>query len=167
MEEENEEPESQGIILIGGGNYHYLISLRGKVADKKYFRKIKHFVFRLQTNNELVVDKDNNVKASRMVFRFAVSKKLHRKYRKIIYDGNYIAASGILRRYDASDYPEILKEHFLIELQEANEYKEDVSGKIEVPEMQELAEIYDSNELRHSLAPPPLQLPGSAELKQG
>jgi hypothetical protein len=121
-----------GAIMGYIPNVHVLVSIRGKVIEKDYIRDIKHFIFRVQTDKEFEIT-NNNVRTQILVFHFVISKKLHRKYRKIIYNGNYIEITGILRQHDMFFGKNEIHDRFVIETHAAREYPRD-----EIPKFPDL-----------------------------
>jgi DNA/RNA endonuclease YhcR with UshA esterase domain len=131
MEEDN---DSQGGILVGYvPNIHIMISIRGKVVEKDYIKEIKYFVFRIQTDKEFTIT-ENNTTINQMIFQFVISKKLHRKYRRIICNGNYIEIVGVLRQHDVFFGKTEVSDRFVIETHAARIYSEENKSISEVPQ---------------------------------
>jgi hypothetical protein len=92
----------------------------------------------------------DNAKTKQIIFQFVISKKLHRKYRKIIYNGNYINVTGIVRRHDIIFGEDKLPDRFVIETQTASEYKEKDTIIPDITQFQQLSQPSpqtDTNEL--------------------
>jgi hypothetical protein len=76
-------------------NVYIGINVTGKVIRKEYVKKIKRILFRIESPPEFTNEETLSVK--RIVFQFALIKKLYRKYKKILYEGNNLSVFGFVR----------------------------------------------------------------------
>jgi hypothetical protein len=92
LQNNEEPPPPEGDIEIH--NVYLGIKITGKVIAKKYERKIKRILFRIETPMEFTGDENLSIK--RVIFQFGMLKKLYRKYKKILYEGNNVSVFGFV-----------------------------------------------------------------------
>jgi hypothetical protein len=139
MEEENENGDGNTLQeeMRGGvfPNIHILVALRGKVIGKEYLKHIKCFSFRLQTDKEFIVNANgDNVSTNYMIFQFIITKKLHRKFRRIIYNDNYIEVYGRVRQHEFLLGHDAARDWYIIETHSACECPKEVPRIPEFPQ---------------------------------
>jgi hypothetical protein len=141
-EDENDSSTGVGMILRPAPhiNFHYVLGVRGRIVDKHYVKQWRAFMFRVKTDKEFNTD-DDEVVAVETVYQFVVFKPLYRKYRKFIYNNNYVEVVGILRQHDIFVEYSGETARYIIEMQAISQCKESASGipKLsEIPEMPEM-----------------------------
>jgi hypothetical protein len=130
------------------------VGIKGKVIDKVYVKRAKCFVFRIKTEKEFDIKESGNAITEEMIFQLLISKKLHRKYRKIIYNGNELEVFGALREHDVAMIGKnLLKENFIIEVHRVREYKEQLPDLSKMPGINKSPKIPSETPLE--FRPPP------------
>jgi hypothetical protein len=86
-----EEPD---FVVTRLPNIHFLICVTGKVINKEYEKKLKRFLFRIETPPQFT--ETPTLSITRIILQFGMLKKLHRKYRKILYNGNNVRVGGVI-----------------------------------------------------------------------
>jgi hypothetical protein len=84
--------ENEVSILYG---LHIFIEVVGTIIGKRYDKRLKAFIFRVEKNP--VFEVSSTIATKKIIYVFGINKKIHRKYRKIIYEGNQVIALGIVR----------------------------------------------------------------------
>lgn len=135
MEEEKEiSQEEPGILIAHSPNVHFLICITGKIINKEYERKIKRFLFRVITTQEFVENSTHSVE--RIIFQFGILKKLHRKYRKILYNGNHVSVGGVIKTIVAGeDENGMAFQQYFIDVMAVSEAKAEMPNIPESPEI--------------------------------
>jgi hypothetical protein len=140
--DENNEPNITGIVAELIPNMHIIILVHGKVIDKQYIKKAKCFAFRIQTDKEFDID-FNNKRTEQIFYQFIISKKMHRKYRNVICDGNYIEVYGLLRQHDIYMDKENISNRLVLEVQSALECQRET-----IPDGPDVSKIPNSPEVK-------------------
>jgi hypothetical protein len=110
--EENTSP-SYEILEIHGAIVH--VDAAGIVLNKIYDKARKGFIFDFETPLKFIPEPVLSTK--KIILKFLISKKLHRKYRRIIYNGNYINVLGQLRTSLLdNENGTLVEKHYLIVL---------------------------------------------------
>jgi hypothetical protein len=84
--------ENEVRILHG---LHIFIEITGTIIEKRYDKRLKAFIFKVE--KDPVFEDSSMITIKKIIYLFGINKKIHRKYRKIIYEGNQVVALGLVR----------------------------------------------------------------------
>jgi hypothetical protein len=113
IEEKENETFTILAILSEIPNQFFHVEVSGTVLNKVYDKGRKGFLFDFET--ETVFIEEPVLTSKKIIFKFLISKKLHRKYRKVIYNGNHIAVLAQLRNItSANEDGTEVERHYLV-----------------------------------------------------
>jgi hypothetical protein len=93
-------------------NASVFVCVVGEIINKQYNKEMKAFIFDIETPTEFV--EKPVLMTKKIIFKFALYKRLHRKLRKVIYNGNGASVFGKLQRIIIADEGGVQTErHFL------------------------------------------------------
>jgi CTP-dependent riboflavin kinase len=109
---------------------HFIINVTGRVVNKEYNKKLKRILFRLETEPDFTEGVTLSMK--KVIFQFGLLKKLYRKYRKILYEGNNVSVIGFLVAMGMGESNDGVRlEEYVIDAQSIEE------AKVEIPTIPE------------------------------
>jgi hypothetical protein len=132
--ENKELQEIPEVDLIHLSNIHFIMQITGKVTNKEYVKSLKRILFRIETPPEFINEPTLSIK--RVIFQFGMVKKLYRKYKKILYDGNNVSVGGVIGSIVTTENQEGIEcRQYFIDALTVEE------ARIEIPKIPQLEEV--------------------------
>jgi hypothetical protein len=99
-EKTNNEPENKDtndILIPDNLHVSIFVNVSGIIINKVYNKSMKAFIFSIETP-KVFVD-GTTLSTKRIIYKFAIFKKMYRKFKKIIYDGNFVDIIGLFHAF--------------------------------------------------------------------